>query len=148
MQRQLQGIVGLLGIGIFAACSAEVDLEGDIAGAEEEMAIAPGDGEALMQAREEYVGAGQVADDAERIEMSAEGASNISAPPQNLEKDCYAICTVTKINPNVWCPPMMAGTGFPTLLGGCQRACSRADSDAASKLPAGCVINQCSHSGC
>jgi hypothetical protein len=148
MKRQLQGIVGLLGIGILAACSAEVDPEAGIAGAEEEMVVAPGDGDALMQAPEEYVGARQVADDAERIEMSAEGASNISAPPQNLGKTCHAMCTVAKIDPNAWCPATMAGTGRTTFLGGCNKACNKADGDAASKLPPGCVIYQCNHTGC
>jgi hypothetical protein len=46
------------------------------------------------------------------------------------------------------CPPNIGGFGNTTFLGGCNKACRKAEGDAASKLPAGCVINTCSFSGC
>lgn len=63
-------------------------------------------------------------------------------------KVCYATCTVQTIDPAVVCPSTISGYGNTTFLGGCDKACRQARGDAASKLPAGCVINQCSQSGC
>jgi hypothetical protein len=144
MKRQIWGIVGFFCIGIFAVCGAEVNAEASIVGAEEEMTIMPGDGEARMRA----VGAGQVADNAERIEMSAEGATNLSLPAPNLGTTCYAMCTVTNLDPKGWCPASIRGTGATTLQGECPRACNKADGNAAIKLPPGCLIKQCTHTGC
>lgn len=65
-----------------------------------------------------------------------------------LGKSCWATCTVQNVDPNVWCPSTISGYGSTSFLGGCTKACNKADGDAASKLPPGCVIYSCSHSGC
>lgn len=62
-------------------------------------------------------------------------------------KQCWATCTVQSIS-GASCPATISGYGNTTFLGGCNKACNKAQGDATSKLPAGCVINSCSFSGC
>ena len=62
-------------------------------------------------------------------------------------KRCYAACSVVSVGASS-CPASIGGTGSTSLFGGCNKACNKAEGDAASKLPAGCVINVCSFSGC
>ncbi|WP_143195641.1 hypothetical protein [Archangium sp. Cb G35] len=62
-------------------------------------------------------------------------------------KQCWANCTVQSIGGGS-CPATISGYGNTTFLGGCNKACNKAQGDAAAKLPAGCVINTCSFSGC
>jgi hypothetical protein len=62
-------------------------------------------------------------------------------------KQCWASCTVQNIGGGS-CPSTISGYGNTTFLGGCDKACNKAQGDATSKLPAGCVINSCSFSGC
>lgn len=67
--------------------------------------------------------------------------------PAGLGKRCYATCSVISVG-TTSCPASMGGFGNTTFLGGCNKACRKAQGDAASKLPAGCVINTCNFSGC
>lgn len=76
-------------------------------------------------------------------DQSPEEAS-IAAPPG---KKCWATCTVINVGAGS-CPVTMGGYGNTTFLGGCNKACNKAKGDAASKLLPGCVINNCSFSGC
>jgi len=69
-------------------------------------------------------------------------------PVEQMGKVCYAACTVQKIDPAAMCPATINGYGNTTFLGGCNKACSKAQGDAAAKLPPGCVISTCSFSGC
>lgn len=75
-------------------------------------------------------------------------SADVDGEVQQQGKVCYASCTVQQIDPAVTCPSTISGYGNTTFLGGCNKACDKARGDASSKLPAGCVINQCSHSGC
>jgi hypothetical protein len=75
-------------------------------------------------------------------------SADVDGDVQQQGKVCYASCTVQRVDPAVTCPSTISGYGNTTFLGGCNKACDKARGDASSKLPAGCVINQCSHSGC
>lgn len=75
------------------------------------------------------------------------GAAGGPTDPAGFGKRCYATCSVVSVGA-ASCPPDIGGYGNTTFLGGCNKACGKAQGDAASKLPAGCVINTCSFSGC
>lgn len=87
----------------------------------------------------------QVAETA--IITDALGGSGGTTDPAGFGKRCYASCSVVSVGA-ASCPPNMGGFGNTTFLGGCNKACGKAQGDAAAKLPAGCVINTCSFSGC
>lgn len=67
--------------------------------------------------------------------------------PTAFGKRCYATCSVVSVGAPS-CPPNISGFGSTSFLGGCNKACRKAQGDAASKLPAGCAINACNFSGC
>jgi len=67
--------------------------------------------------------------------------------PTAFGKRCYATCSVVSVGATS-CPPNISGFGSTSFLGGCNKACRKAQGDAASKLPAGCAINACNFSGC
>ncbi len=67
--------------------------------------------------------------------------------PTAFGKRCYATCSVVSVGAPS-CPPNISGFGSTSFLGGCNKACRKAEGNAASKLPAGCAINACSFSGC
>jgi hypothetical protein len=74
-------------------------------------------------------------------------AEEVGSAPQALGKECYVTCTVQNLGSGV-CPPTVAGYGSTSFLGGCGKACRKAEGDAKSKLPPGCIINSCDRSGC
>lgn len=67
--------------------------------------------------------------------------------PHGLGKHCWVDCAVTN-NGAMSCPARVTGYGETTFLGGCQKACRKAEGDAASKLGAGCSLDNCSRRGC
>lgn len=67
--------------------------------------------------------------------------------PAGLGKRCWADCTV-QADPGSMCPSNVGGYGNTTFLGGCNKACNKAQGDAASKLSPGCHIFRCSLTGC
>jgi hypothetical protein len=64
-----------------------------------------------------------------------------------MGKRCNASCSVVSVG-GTSCPATIGGTGSTSFLGGCNKACNKAEGDAASKLPPGCAINVCNFSGC
>ncbi|WP_437567766.1 hypothetical protein [Sorangium sp. So ce542] len=71
----------------------------------------------------------------------------VGSEAESLGKQCWADCTVVNVGA-ASCPSTIGGYGETKFLGGCKKACRRARGDAASKLPPGCKINNCSTSGC
>lgn len=84
------------------------------------------------------------ASDEDRIATDGSGGAT---DPTAFGKRCYASCSVVSVGTTT-CLPNIGGYGYTTFLGGCNKACGKAQGDAAAKLPAGCVINICSFSGC
>ena len=79
---------------------------------------------------------------------SSEAGNQVAGPiDPSFGKRCYAACSVVSVGAPS-CPASIGGFGNTTFLGGCNKACRKAEGDAASKLPAGCVINTCNFSGC
>lgn len=76
-------------------------------------------------------------------ETGATGATD----PAGLGKRCWADCTV-QADPGAMCPSNVGGYGNTTFLGGCNKACNKAQGDAAAKLSPGCHIFRCSLTGC
>jgi len=87
--------------------------------------------------------------DVEAMGEIAPGSDWLTANPRPaaLGKECNATCTVASYGGSA-CPTTISGYGKTTFLGGCKKACSKARNDAASKLPAGCIINACNLTGC
>jgi hypothetical protein len=77
----------------------------------------------------------------------ASGGTGGATDPTAFGKRCNASCSVVSVGA-ASCPTNIGGFGSTSFLGGCNKACRKAEGDAASKLPAGCVINNCSFSGC
>lgn len=82
------------------------------------------------------------------IEPEGDSSEEVGTATQALGKQCYANCTVAKVDASAECPSTISGYGETTFLGGCKKACRKARGDASSKLPSGCVINNCNTSGC
>ncbi|WP_437620341.1 hypothetical protein [Sorangium sp. So ce1151] len=74
-------------------------------------------------------------------------SEDVGSAQQALGKECNVSCTVQNLGSGV-CPPTVAGYGSTSFLGGCGKACRKAEGDAMSKLPAGCAIYSCDQSGC
>jgi hypothetical protein len=60
-----------------------------------------------------------------------------------LGKWCNVSCSVVRVAPG-WCPDTIGGSGRTTFLGGYNKACEKAQHDAASKLQPHCRIHTCS----
>lgn len=74
--------------------------------------------------------------------------NSASTDPRGLlGKKCYADCSVVNTGAPS-CPSRINGFGETTFLGGCAKACRKARGDAASKLPTGCSLGNCSTTGC
>lgn len=71
----------------------------------------------------------------------------VADPRGLLGKKCYADCNVVNTGAPS-CPSRINGFGETTFLGGCAKACRKARGDAASKLPTGCSLGNCSTTGC
>ncbi len=67
--------------------------------------------------------------------------------PQGLGKQCWVDCGVVNTGA-ASCPSRITGHGETTFLGGCGKACGKAEGDAASKLSAGCSLDNCTRRGC
>jgi hypothetical protein len=94
-------------------------------------------------------------------ESPAEGQPSITQPQDGeqaqvpheegkveaMGKRCNASCSVVSVG-GTSCPATIGGTGSTSFMGGCNKACNKAEGDAASKLPPGCAINVCNFSGC
>lgn len=70
-----------------------------------------------------------------------------STDPTAFGKRCNASCSVVNVGTGM-CPATIGGYGSTSFLGGCNKACAKAQGDAASKLPSHCKIDTCSFSGC
>jgi hypothetical protein len=80
-------------------------------------------------------------------EGDAEQDGSATDPHGLLGKKCYADCSVVNTGAPS-CPSRINGFGETTFLGGCAKACRKARGDAASKLPTGCSLGNCSTTGC
>lgn len=78
---------------------------------------------------------------------AADGDGAATDPHGLLGKKCYADCSVVNTGAPS-CPSRINGFGETTFLGGCAKACRKARGDAASKLPTGCSLGNCSTTGC
>lgn len=78
---------------------------------------------------------------------SPEGSAEEAGIIAPLGKKCWATCTVSNYGGGS-CPATVVGYGNTTFLGGCNKACNKAEGDAASQLPPGCVLYSCNLSGC
>jgi hypothetical protein len=146
--------VGIIGLAITSIAACGADTGGDaadgqtIAPQSTELAVTPRADSARVEtqdtAAERQVGA---EDSAERSSAAAQEARSEDDTNDILGKSCTAICTVINLSATS-CPASIAGQGETTFLGGCGKACNKADGDASSKLPPGCAIYTCSHSGC
>ena len=77
------------------------------------------------------------------------GGGGGSTDPTALGKQCWVDCAVVKSDPGgPVCPVRVTGYGKTTFLGGCGKACTHAEGDAASKLVAGCSLDNCTRRGC
>ena len=76
------------------------------------------------------------------------GGGGGSTDPTALGKQCWVDCSVKQWDPMVSCPVRVNGYGKTTFLGGCGKACTHAEGDAASKLTAGCSLDNCTRRGC
>ncbi len=78
---------------------------------------------------------------------AAASGENGGTDPAAFGKRCYATCSVVSVGA-ASCPANIGGFGNTTFLGGCNKACRKAEGDAASKLPPGCALYTCNFSGC
>ncbi len=77
------------------------------------------------------------------------GGGSGPTDPTALGKQCWVDCSVYKSDPaGPVCPGRVTGYGKTTFLGGCGKACTHAEGDAASKLAAGCSLDNCTRRGC
>ena len=82
-----------------------------------------------------------------QVEPGAQEEAPTDGEVQAQGKRCNASCSVVSVGASS-CPTFIGGTGNTTFLGGCDKACRKAEGDAASKLPPGCAIHTCDFSGC
>ncbi|WP_437502480.1 hypothetical protein [Sorangium sp. So ce1099] len=105
---------------------------------------------AAAASRDESGEAEALAGDEAATEDSAveDGATeDVGSAQQALGKECNVSCTVQNLGSGE-CPPTVAGYGSTSFLGGCGKACRKAEGDAMSKLPPSCAIYTCDRSGC
>jgi len=122
--------VSPLAVSFIVACGAAGGDESD----QEQMD--PGAIEAKIETTA-FEGQAQEADTASLDALQSGGTQSLAK-----SKTCTATCTVINLGTG-FCPTTIGGTGTTTFLGGCTKACTRAREDAASKLPSGCIINNC-----
>ncbi len=144
--------VGIIGLAITSMAACGADTGGDAADGQTrgpqptDLAVREGSAPVETQATAAEQQAG-TADSAETSSAAAQDARSEDDTNDILGKSCTAVCTVINLSATS-CPTSIAGQGETTFLGGCGKACRKADGDAASKLPPGCAIYTCSHSGC
>lgn len=135
MKPYVKLIAAMFAVGGIVACGAagDSDVDSEVDDLTSEDAALNPEPQAVPAADDDAMTSNESSQDA----IGSEGENAFT-------KKCSATCTVVDLAPGdgIYCPATIGGYGTNGWWS-CTKACTKARADAASKLPSGCVINNC-----